>query len=1136
MANPYANGYGGFDAPAGTPSARPTDDYDPYGAGTYGTPPSPRDRRLPARNGGYGGLGDYSANGSAHAVQPVASRQAAGGYGYDEYSSRPEDQAPPRSPRRVRMPDPRPRQDPGHGDIGRSADPRRRGDRQYTNGNGNDAGSATPPSRIRGAARGNPRTQIEDVLQHIQSDWPFMTQDKCIPVQVALQLMDSSSLGRADQYDQFQETNRELQRSLRAIVNEHHQGFNSSIGTFHKIQSGIQASQARVRTLKESLIQSKGSLSTSRPELKGLAAQSQNYDEMLQALSRIEQLRLVTDKLEARISEKRFLTAVDVLQDALRMVRKPEMDNIGALSDLRIYLANQETSLTDILIEELHSHLYLKSPYCQDRWKAHAKKQSNGESSHGKESEDEATAVQPLYQFLDELDVSQPMVEDASRNPEADSFYYIQLLVESLNKSGHLEIAVNSIEQRMPVELFRVVDKTNNEVDQRHPLSLRGSPRNLQGGVDFATEEDDPRQAVIFDLLWTLYAKFEAIAEGHRVLHDVLAGIVKREGSRNSTALTGSFKELWKLYQNEIRSLLHDYLATDGNIYRTDQSAEADGRVSRRNQRDKHKKLFKMDDMDRKSVAMTNELNDLESILKASVPGLVSGSRSSTGNITHENTQQTDGAATGHKLLIEPSVFNMGLLLPPSLEFLQSLKDIVPPGSDIVISTLTSFLDDLLVNVFYPQLEETLVDMSSRIFVELDAFQQDPQWNQAAKRPIFKGTAAFFNLITAFCRMLSTIPYDQAFSQLIITQMVSYYEKCYEWYITLVSRSHDDTSLASALKTSAALAVGPGDIHDVLQKLWTAGSASDPELLQKEAGLLIIHTNESPLVPSDLIWDQKMIGSLCLFYTSMQWLSRKISELRHITSSDAEDSRRNTRTGSTSRWALLNDPSRAADGKEPVYLVMTQETVAQFDAIVTQYQELAGTVLLTLHVEIRLQTLYSLALALSPQLAPYLLPQPVNDPDPRILSLNAALISYDETIAMYLRDQETSFIRTGLALLIDTNLVTSAGSVKVMNANGCGRMRLNILVLQQNLKNVEISFAGLDRAAGYFALFMQGPSEVVKFAKAGNNSKYSYEELKTLVELCYSEQLGNPERGISTHATRAMGDHLLQLSEYMWQS
>lgn len=752
-----------------------------------------------------------------------------------------------------------------------------------------------------------------------------MTQDKCVPVQVALQLMDSSSLGRADQYDQFQETNEQLQRSLKAIVNEHHQGFNSSIGTFHKIQSSIQASQARVRTLKDSLAQSKGSLSTSRPELKGLAATSQSYDEMLHALSQIEQLRLVTDKLEARISEKRFLTAVDVLQDALRMVRRPEMDNIGALSDLKIYLANQETSLADILVEELHSHLYLKSPYCQDRWKNHAREQSNGASPEGKASAD--NPVQHLYQYLDSLDLSRPMVEDPSRNPEADSFYYIQLLVEALNKMGGLEMAVNSIEQRMPVELFRVVDKTNTEVDQRHPISLRGNSRNSKGSMEIGLEHNDPKAVVIFDLLWTLYAKFEAIAEGHRVLHDVLTGIIKREGQRNSGVLTGSFKELWKLYQNEMRSLLHDYLATDGNIYRTDQSAEPDGKVLRRNQRDKNKKLFKLADMDAKSVSMTTELTDLESILKASVPGLVSGSRDQTGSNANENTQQTDGSATGHKLLIESSVFNMGLLLPPSLAFLQTLKDIVPPGSDIVVSTLTSFLDDFLVNVFYPQLEETLVDMGAQILVELDAFQQDPQWPSLAKRPIFKGTAAFLNLITAFCRMLSTIPHDQAFSQLIITQMVSYYDKCCEWYKGLVSRTQDDASLESALKSSAALAAGPGDIHDTLQKLWTA-EKSDRELLEKETGLLVLNTNESPLTPNDLISDRKLIGSLCLFYTSMRWLASKISELRHITSHDMDSSRRNTTRGTAAlRWTLLNDPSRVIDGKEPVYLPMTQETV-----------------------------------------------------------------------------------------------------------------------------------------------------------------------------------------------------------------
>jgi exocyst complex component 4 len=205
---------------------------------------------------------------------------------------------------------------------------------------------------------GDGSKQIEEVLSYIKRDWDFMTEEKCVPVQVALQLMDNSSLGLASRYPQFRDIHQQLQNALRAIVNEHHQGFNSSIGTFHNIQNAIQTSQQKLRGLKESLVLAKSSLSTTKPELKGLATSSQNYDDMLQVLSSMlvhvsnhsskllttcrEHLQGIPEKLEARISEKRFLSAVELLQDALKTMRNPEMDKIGALSDLRVYLSNQE--------------------------------------------------------------------------------------------------------------------------------------------------------------------------------------------------------------------------------------------------------------------------------------------------------------------------------------------------------------------------------------------------------------------------------------------------------------------------------------------------------------------------------------------------------------------------------------------------------------------------------------------------------------------------------------------------------------------------------------------------------------------------------------------------------------------------
>lgn len=187
-----------------------------------------------------------------------------------------------------------------------------------------------------------------------------------------------------------------------------------------------------------------------------------------------------------------------------------------------------------------------------------------------------------------------------------------------------------------------------------------------------------------------------------------------------------------------MRSLLHDYLATDGETsYRTGQKQTLIGSAFSRAPRDRNKRMFKLSDMDTKSPDVAQEREDLEYILKTSVPGLVSDSKRIE-NATASTNNNLEGNATGHKLLVEPSVFNMGILLPPSLDFLNRLKEVVPTGSDIVMSTLTSFLDDFLVNVFHPQLDETLIELCAQAYVEVDSYQEDAHWTRHSKKPIFK--------------------------------------------------------------------------------------------------------------------------------------------------------------------------------------------------------------------------------------------------------------------------------------------------------------------------------------------------------------------------------------------------------------
>ncbi len=145
------------------------------------------------------------------------------------------------------------------------------------------------------------------------------------------------------------------------------------------------------------------------------------------------------------------------------------------------------------------------------------------------------------------------MNDDAASNLQAYTFRYIHMLIEALDRLGCLDVAVDRIEQRLPVELFNIVDRTNYEVELRHLAHSRDNARLDTALLAHRSFGAESRSDVLDDLLWTLYSKFEAVAEGHRVVHDVVLGIATRNGSRQPDELAGSFRELWKLYQSEVR-------------------------------------------------------------------------------------------------------------------------------------------------------------------------------------------------------------------------------------------------------------------------------------------------------------------------------------------------------------------------------------------------------------------------------------------------------------------------------------------------------------------------------------------------------------------------------------------------------
>ena len=549
-------------------------------------------------------------------------------------------------------------------------------------------------------------------------------------------------------------------------------------------------------------------------------------------------------------------------------------------------------------------------------------------------------------------------------------------------------------------------------------------------------------------------------------------------------------------------------------------------------------RVFKLSEIDQRSTDLAKDQQDLDQILEASVPGLVSKSQKPS-NVSQKLTgSNRDGPVASHKLLVEPNVFNIGSLLPPSLTFLQRLRDIVPHDADIAMSTLTSFLDEFLVNVFHPQLEDTVTELCNQSFVDLEAFQQDSQWAQHADRPIFKGTYTFFSLIRSFCQLLDSIPPDLTSTQLIITQILAYYDRCCEWYRALVRRPPMQADEEARLKPAAALAES-GEIRDLCDRILSDDTNEDQRhTLRQEVGLLIKTTNTKPLEPVDIIADRRSVMTLCLIYNSMQWLAGRLQELRRVVPESSHKRSASQKSLHSRQLSLLTNANPQI-GNAPIHLPMTQETVSAFDSILSSIRGLATTALFTLHLDIRLGVIHMLSRTIS---ARYLLAQPAQDPDPSILTLNADLLSTVDTLSTQIPNPAQKFVTQGLALLIDDFLISNASHIQHgMSEHGCGRMQLNNLGLSQNQKSMEPlsedRSTDLTRSGRYYDLFLEGADSIVSRARdrAGAGLEgFNLEELKTLVELWYKEGTESSQREVQVKSQRDLGDRQLVLSECLW--
>lgn len=196
----------------------------------------------------------------------------------------------------------------------------------------------------------------------------------------------------------------------------------------------------------------------------------------------------------------------------------------------------------------------------------------------------------------------------------------METLLESLSVLGKLGTALDTVAQRVPSEIFALVEATLDEVEERAEFGRRRSMLALNGGLGrpegtYVFNTNVPISAIpsaaiktpllksatlrlnaleslakrvdheiLLDLFWTVYSKLDAVAQGFRVVTEVANRIGSvsvynifpfvgahhvyqrrdfKDSSGTKPGMLFPLSETWNHVQTEVSSLIRDYLVDE---------------------------------------------------------------------------------------------------------------------------------------------------------------------------------------------------------------------------------------------------------------------------------------------------------------------------------------------------------------------------------------------------------------------------------------------------------------------------------------------------------------------------------------------------------------------------------------------
>ncbi|CAN3357428.1 hypothetical protein DICA0_F13388 [Diutina catenulata] len=370
----------------------------------------------------------------------------------------------------------------------------------------------TPRGRAtsRYTGQGEPMDDLKEIFNNLKYDWPSMLDDSANPIEMAVALLDDTSVGLAHKYPEFEEIKKTTSQALRRVVNAEYETFNGAIRSYHAMLPMLDKVEGDADGIRTMLATAQREMHTSADALTDLSASHARVVETLDIVDAIGSVMRVPERVDELVAERAIHKVYDVVAEGYQLAEKHRLWSLPALSGLHAQLEAISGGMVDMIIDELHQEIYLKlgSGVANSGLLGPGQGSDSGSSNpqlvqlrHLRESasleqfvynaanvdaaEVADTVVAPYRQFASSqlprlhayysaqaANQDFSAVLDAQSSAASQRFVYIYQLLATASKLGRLSQVCSVLVERAQSEFHQAVGRCSELVKSRHAAAI----------------------------------------------------------------------------------------------------------------------------------------------------------------------------------------------------------------------------------------------------------------------------------------------------------------------------------------------------------------------------------------------------------------------------------------------------------------------------------------------------------------------------------------------------------------------------------------------------------------------------------------------------------------------------------------